>query len=231
MWYDNCYRKHRLPTPCGANASLNCFVFAILPLRPELDVFPGYPQLDSLFSETGDIATSVVQCHSTLLANLDDALNASLTLRGVRCPLDLKRKGVESLQSKPLLLFLLLTGTQCDLAQILKFVVSLQQKSNRVLPMWIDMKIFYSVAKMVYYSTYDVYKLHNILRYCPMVYGVWHAYKCCCEAVYRKFFSLCTFLSSGPHSPDTYVYTHPKLIWKERLFMSLSLVPPSTYNS
>ena len=44
MWYDNCYRKHWLPTPSGANASLNWLVFAILPLRRELDVFPGYPQ-------------------------------------------------------------------------------------------------------------------------------------------------------------------------------------------
>ena len=39
VWYDNCYRKHWLPTPCGGNASLNYSVFAILPLRRELDVF------------------------------------------------------------------------------------------------------------------------------------------------------------------------------------------------
>ena len=104
VWYDNSYRKHWLPTPCGANAALNCFVFAILPLRRELDVFPGYPQLGSLFFKIGDIATSVVQRHNTLLANLDNALNASLTLRDVRCPLDLNRKGVKRLQWKLLLL-------------------------------------------------------------------------------------------------------------------------------
>ena len=97
--------------------------------------------------------------------------------------------------------------------------------------MLIDVKIFYSVAKTLYSSTYDVYKLHNVLRYCPMVYGVWHAYKYCCAAVYRKFFSLCTFLSSGPQSPDTDVSTHPKLIWKERLFTSVLLVAASTCNS
>ena len=103
---------------------------------------------------------------------------------------------------------------------------SLQQKSNRVLPMSIDTKILYSMAKMVYSTTYDVYKLQNVLRYCPRVYGVWHAYKYCCEAVHRKFFSLCIFLSSGPQSPDTDFCTHPKPIWKERLFMSLLLVVP-----
>ena len=59
-----------------------------------------------------------------------------------------------------------------------------------------------------------------------MVYGVWHAYKYCCEAVYCKFLSLCTFLSSGPQSRDTDVYTQRKVIWKERLFMSLLLVAP-----
>ena len=208
MWYDNCYRKHWLPTPSGANASLTCSVFAILPLRRELDVFPGYPQLGSLFSKTGDIATSVVQSHNTLLANLDNALNASLTLRDVRCPLDLKRKGVESLQWKPLLLSPLLTSTHCDLARILKFVVSLQQKSNRVLPMLIDMKIFYSVAKMLYSSAYDVYKLHNVLRYCPMMYGVWHAYKYCCEAVYRKFFSLHVLFCHLVHKVLIRTFTH-----------------------
>ena len=101
VWYNNCYRKHWLPTSSGANASLSCSVFAIVPLQRELDVFPGYPQLGSLFFKAGDIATWVVQSHNTLLANLDNALNGPLTLRDVRCPLDLKRKGVESLQWKP----------------------------------------------------------------------------------------------------------------------------------
>ena len=226
VWYDNCHWKYCLPTPSGANASLNCSVFAFLPPQRELDIFPGYPQLGSLFSKKGEIATSVVQSHHSLLANLDNALNPSLTLRDVRCPLGVKRKGVDSLQWKPLLLSPLLTGTQCDLERISKFVVSLQRKSNRVLPMLINMKNFHSVAKMLYSSIYDVHKLHNVLRYCPMVYGVCHAYKYCCEAVYRKFLSLCTFLSSGQQKPDTDVYTHPKLIWKQRLFMSLLLVAP-----
>ena len=61
VWYDNRYRKHWLPTSSGANASLNYCVFAIVPLRPEHDIFPRYPQLGSLSSKTGDIATSVFQ--------------------------------------------------------------------------------------------------------------------------------------------------------------------------
>ena len=212
--------------PIWCRCILELFCICNSAVATSTGCFSWIPQLGSLFSKTGDIATSVVQSHNTLLANLDNALNAFFTLRDVKCPLDLKRKGVQSLQWKPLLLSPLLTGTQCDLARILKFVVSLQQKSNRVLPMLIDMKIFYGVSKMLSSSTYDVYKLHNVLRYCPMVYGVWHAYKYCREAVYRKFFSLCTFLSCGPQSPDTDIYTHPKLIWKERLFMSLLLVAP-----
>ena len=57
VWYDNYHWKHWLPTRSGANTSLNCSVFAIVPLRHELDIFPGYPQQGSLFSKTGDIAT------------------------------------------------------------------------------------------------------------------------------------------------------------------------------
>ena len=85
------------------------------------------------------------------------------------------------------------------------------------------MKIFNGVARFLFSTMYDIYQLRYILRYYPMLYGVWHAFKSCSEAICKKFFSLCTFLSSGPQAHDAAVYTHPKLIWKVCMFMSLLL--------
>ena len=48
------------------------------------------------------------------------------------------------------------------------------------------MKNFYSVAKFLCSTTYDNYKLRDEIHSCPMPYGVWHAYKCSCEALHEK---------------------------------------------
>ena len=98
--FDNCYRKRWLATASGADISLNCTIFAMLPLQHEPDVFPSYPKLGALFAEMHDVGTTIVGSHATLLSNLD---NASLTLKDVRCATDLKRNGVDTLQLKSLL--------------------------------------------------------------------------------------------------------------------------------
>ena len=114
-----------LHTPFGADSFLNHSVFAILPVQQDPDVFFGYTQLIALFGKTTDIATLVVGSHATLLSYMEKSVQDSL-----RCPLDVKRNGNESLRWKPLLMSPLLKCTQCGLAKVLKCVVNLQPKSN-----------------------------------------------------------------------------------------------------
>ena len=140
----------------------------------------------------------------------------------------MKRKGVESVQGKPLLLSSLLIGTQCDLARILKFVVSLQEKSNWGLPMLIDMKIFYSVAKCctLVHMTSTSFTMFSVRVLWCMVFGTRTSI-----AVKQRIAnsSLYVFFCHLGHKVlKTDVYTHPKLICKERLFMSLLLVAPQS---
>ena len=103
MWFDNLFSKRWPSTSFGADASLNRFVSVIWPLQQEADVCTGYPQVRALFRKKADIATSIVGSHADMLGNMDNAQQASLRLQDVRCPLELKRNGVESLPWKPLL--------------------------------------------------------------------------------------------------------------------------------
>ena len=48
VWFDNCYRRRFAPSPDSPNRSLNCTAMALLQLRSDLDIYPGYPKLDAL---------------------------------------------------------------------------------------------------------------------------------------------------------------------------------------
>ena len=48
VWFDNFYHRCFAPSPHSRNRGLNCTAMALLGLRSDLDIFPGYPKLDAL---------------------------------------------------------------------------------------------------------------------------------------------------------------------------------------
>ena len=54
-------------------------------------VILGCPQFKALFRKAARVATSIVDSHASLLSNMNTALQASLSLKDVRCELNVKR--------------------------------------------------------------------------------------------------------------------------------------------
>ena len=72
----------------------------------------------------------------------------------IRCPLDMRRMGVTSVQWQPFLLSPKETGRQDDLVCLLKLMSELQQRTERVFPFVVDEQIHYRIMKLLYSTSY-----------------------------------------------------------------------------
>ena len=63
------------------------------------------------------------------------------------------------------------------LLNLLHFAKDTAQQTNRVLPLLVDKNIHYRIPKLLYGAKNQRWNMRAYLRYVPVVYGVWHAYK------------------------------------------------------
>ena len=73
------------------------------------------------------------------------------------------------------------------LLNLLHFAKDVAQQTNRVLPLLVDENIHYRVLKLLYGSKNQRWNMRAYLRYVPVVYGVWHAYKFVVTHTFRVF--------------------------------------------
>ena len=64
------------------------------------------------------------------------------------------------------------------------------------------------------------------LRYVPVVYGVWHAYKFVVTHTFRVFWPILTYLRKGLLRPGSTILSYHKLIVVETTIAALMLATP-----
>ena len=64
------------------------------------------------------------------------------------------------------------------------------------------------------------------LRYVPVVYGLWHAYKFVVTHTFRVFWPILTYLRKGLLQPGFTILTYHKLIVMEKRIAALMLATP-----
>ena len=115
FWFDNFYRRRFAPSPHCPNRSLNCTAMALLQLRSDLDIFPGYPKLDALKQRLPVVARRL---RDSFLGLCDATKTLLQRPKDICAPLDCRRKSVRILQWKPFFLTDLTTGSQLDLVAL-----------------------------------------------------------------------------------------------------------------
>ena len=220
-WYDNFYRRRFCPSPHDNNVSLNCTAVTILKLANVIPPFVSFPTLDDLVDSFPSMASRLVTSHSSLCRSVADIMSEAIDAHHIRCPLDMRRMGVTSVQWQPFLLSPKETGRQDDLVCLLKLMSELQQRTERVFPFVVDEQIHYRIMKLLYSTSYSKWKVNTWLIRTPPIYGVWHPYKYSLTLCYRRFFPIMVFLSNGRLSPGDIVPSFPKIIWMERMFACL----------
>ena len=64
------------------------------------------------------------------------------------------------------------------------------------------------------------------LRYVPVVYSVWHAYKFVVTHTFRVFWHTLTYLRKGLLRPGSTILLYPKLIVMEKTIAALIFAKP-----
>ena len=75
-------------------------------------------------------------------------------------------------------------------------------------------------------STTECTYLPTYLRYVPVVYGVWHAYKFVVTHTFRVLWPILTYLRKGLLRPGSTILSYPKLIVMEKTIAALMLATP-----
>ena len=100
------------------------------------------------------------------------------------------------------------------------------QRTNRVLPLLVDENIHYRILKLLYGVKNQRWIMRAYLRYVPVVYGVWHAYKLVVAHTFRVFWPILTYLRKGLLRPGSTILLYPKLIVMEKTIAALMLATP-----
>ena len=90
----------------------------------------------------------------------------------------------------------------------------------------VDENIHYMILKFLYRAKNQRWNMRAYVRYVPIVYGVWHAYKFVVTHSFRVFRPILTYLRKGLLRPGSTILSYPKLIVMEKAIGALMLATP-----
>ena len=112
------------------------------------------------------------------------------------------------------------------LFNLLQFAKDIAQQTNRVLPLMVDENIHYRILKLLYGAKNQRWNMCAYLRYVPVVYSVWHAYKFVVTHTFRVFWPILPYLRKGLLHSGTTILSYPRLIVMEKTIAALMLATP-----
>ena len=112
------------------------------------------------------------------------------------------------------------------LLNLLQFAKDTAQQTNRVLPLLVDENIHYRILKLLYEAKNQRWNMRAYLRYVPVVYGVWHAYKFVVTETFWVFWPTLTYLQKVLPRPGSTILSYPKLIVMKQIIALVMLATP-----
>ena len=109
------------------------------------------------------------------------------------------------------------------LLNLWQFAKDTAQQTNRVLPLLVEENIHYRMVTFLYAAKNQRWNMSANLRYVPVVYGVWHAYKFVVTHMFWVFWPILTYLQEGLLRPGSTILSYPKLIVMEKTIAALML--------
>ena len=151
--------------------------------------------------------------------------------RNVRAPLDVRRDAttVQAPVWRPFAVSKEKVTGGVGLLNLLHLAKDVAQQTNRILPLLLDENIHCRILKLLYGAKNQQWNMRAYLRYVPVVYGVWHAYKFVVTHTFRVFWPVLTYLRKGLLRPGSTIVSYPKLIVMEKTFAALMLATPEYY--
>ena len=219
-WVDNFYAGAKGVQPDETN-DLNTTAIAIIRLRAPFPYFHGQPSLQDMHSKVHRVAAVLRNTDirlSEVLRNMGVSTARSPKFRNIRQPLDLVRdpQSVDGPDWRPLHLSAEQVSGTTGLVNVLQWLHDNRSHTAGLFPMLADENIHYRVLKLLYGDQMARWDVPSKLRYIPLVYGVWHAYKYAVTVVFRKFMPFMSYLRYGTLGAGKTVGTNPPLALMER---------------
>ena len=104
----------------------------------------------------------------------------------------------------------------CWSVKLVHFARDTAQQTNRVLLLLVDENIHYRIVKFLYGAKNQRWNMRAYLRYVPVVYSVWHAYKSVVTHTFQVFWPILTYLRKCLLRPGSTILSYPKLIVMEK---------------
>ena len=92
------------------------------------------------------------------------------------------------------------------------------------MPMLVDMNIHYRLLKLMHGSSTAQYDFGMWMFSLPVLYGVWHPYKYCVQAVYRVFFPIFVLLETTDVQVGKSVSGVRRILHIEKMVLALLLL-------
>jgi len=230
-WLDN-FSKFRYSRNPNVDRSrcIHATVYALLPTPLLVPNWVGWKDVDALAASVPAVAADLLRASATLAQFVRLMLQSPYTWEELRVPVDIRRHDATpgrwfpaDLQPHPV-------GSTPGLVaalQHLRFQVSPQ---TTVLPMLVDINVFYRVAKACYALSHAHLLLPVALHFHPMLFACWHCYAHCVQRVHTLFLAVwaplqyADLLSGTASALQTLVYGFPKLITLEHMVLGLYLL-------
>ena len=231
LWIDNWYRAQYTTDPDESERSPNCTAIAVLQLKQRPTYWAGHPAIEDLAARITTVARAVQQRERRMPQTLRDMGYADGCVPdtgNVRAPLDVRRdtRTVQEPLWRPVALSKEKVTGGVGLLNLLQFAKDTAQQTNRVLPLLVDENIHYRILKFLYGAKNQRWNMCAYLRYVPVVYGVWHAYKFVVTQTFRVLWPILTYLRKGLLRPGSTILSYPKLIVMEKTIAALLLATP-----
>ena len=231
LWIDNWYRAQYTTHADKSDRSQNCTAMAVLQLKQRPTYWAGHPAIEDLAARITTVARALQQREESIPQTLRDmgyADGCAPDTGNVRAPLDVMRdaRTVQALVWRPFALSKEKVTGGVGLLNLLHFAKDVAQQTNRVLPLLVDENIHYRILKLLYGAKNQRWNMREYLRYVPVVYGVWHAYKFIVTHTFRVFWPILTYLRKGLLRPGSNILSYPKLIVMENTIAALMLATP-----
>ena len=203
----------------------------VLQLKQGPTYWAGQPAIEDLAARITTLARALQQGERRITQTLRDMGYADGCIPdtgNVRAPLDVRRDKT-AVQARVWRLFALSKEkVTCGvgLLNLFQFANDTSQQRNRVLPVLVDENIHYRIRKLLYGAKNQRWNMGAYLRYVPVVYGVWHAYKFVVTHTFGLFWPSPTYLRKGLLRPESTILSYQKLIVMERKIAALMLATP-----
>ena len=182
LWIDSWYQAQYTTHTEESDRSQNCTAMAVLQLKQRPMYWAGNPAIEDLAAHITTVARALQQRQRRICQILRDMgyVDGCVPDTGnVMAPLDVRRDttAVQAPVLRPFALSIEKVTCVVSLLNLMQFEKNTAQQTTRVLPLLVDKNIHYRILKLLSGAKNQRWNMRACLRYVPVVYSVWHAYK------------------------------------------------------